>query len=135
VATGPREWRPRVVLAEDQAAVLTLLEQLLRHDFDVVATVRDGRALVDAVSRLTPDAIVTDISMPFLDGFGAAREILCKNPSARLIFVTVHAEPLWMKRALAVGALGYVRKITAGEELVPAVWAALRGERWCPCSS
>lgn len=100
-----------------------------------MATVRDGRALVDAVARVSPDAIVTDISMPFLDGFEAAREILCKSPSARVVFVTVHAEPLWMRRALAVGALGYVRKVSAGEELVPAVWAALRGERWCACMS
>lgn len=135
MTTGSSDWKPRVVLAEDQAAVLTLLEQLLQHEFDVVATVRDGRALVDAVARVSPDAIVTDISMPFLDGFEAAREILCKNPSARVVFVTVHAEPLWMRRALAVGAVGYVRKVSAGEELVPAVWAALRGERWCTCSS
>jgi len=135
MATGSRDWKPRVVLAEDQAIVLTLLEQLLRDEFNVVASVRDGHALVDAVARLSPDAIVTDISMPFLDGFGAARDILCKNPTARLVFVTVRADPLWMKRALAVGALGYVRKMTAGEELVPAVWAALRGERWCLCGS
>ena len=123
------------MLADDQAAILALLAQLLQTEFDVVATVRDGRALVDAVARVSPDAIVTDISMPFLDGIEAAREILCRNPSARVVFVTVHADPLLMRRGLAVGGLGYVAKVSAGEELVPAVWAALRGERWCPCSS
>ena len=123
------------MLADDQVAVLALLEQLLQNEFDVVATVRDGRALVEAVARVSPDAIVTDISMPLLDGIEAAQKILCRNPSARVVFVTVHADPLSMQRGLAVGGLGYVAKVRAGQELVPAVWAALRGERWCPCSS
>ena len=84
---------------------------------------------------MSPDAIVTDISMPVLDGIEAAQEILCRNASARVVFVTVHADRLLMRRGLAVGGLGYVAKVSAGEELVPAVWAALRGERWCPCIS
>jgi DNA-binding NarL/FixJ family response regulator len=127
--------KPRVVLADDQAAILAVLAKLLQTEFDVVATVRDGPALVDAVARVSPDAIVTDISMPFLDGIEAAREILCRNPSARVVFVTVHADALMMQRGLAVGGLGYVAKVSAGEQLVPAVWAALRGERWYPCDS
>ena len=100
-----------------------------------MATVRDGRALVDAAARVSPDAIVTDISMPVLDGIEATRQILGTNPSARVVFVTVHVDPLLMRRGLAAGGLGYVPKVSAGEELVPAVWAALRGERWCLCSS
>ena len=124
-----------MVLADDQAAILAVLEKLLQTEFDVVATVGDGRALVDAVARVSPDAIVTDISMPFLDGIEAAREILCRNPSARVVFVTVHTDALMMQRGLAVGGLGYVAKVSAGEQLVPAVWAALRGERWYPCDS
>ena len=124
-----------MVLADDQIATSALLERLLRTEFDVVATVGDGRALVEAVARMSPDAIVTDISMPVLDGFEAAQEILCRNGSARVVFVTVHTDRLMMRRGLAIGGLGYVAKVSAGEELVPAVWAALRGERWCPCVS
>ena len=124
-----------MVLADDQAATSALLERLLRTEFDVVATVGDGRALVEAVARVSPDAIVTDISMPFLDGIEAAREILCRNPSARVVFVTVHTDDLVIQRGWAVGGLGYVAKVSAGEELVPAVWAALRGERRYPCNS
>ncbi len=135
MTTGSRDPRPRVLLADDQAAALALLEQLLQTEFDVVATVRDGQALVDAAARVSPDAIVTDISMPVLDGIEAAREILGRNPSARVVFVTVHADPLLMRRGLAVGGLGYVPKVSAGEELVLAVRAALRGERWCLCNS
>lgn len=123
------------MLADDQAAILAVLAKLLQTEFDVVATVGDGPALVDAVARVSPDAIVTDISMPFLDGIEAAREILCRNPSARVVFVTVHTDDLVMQRGWAVGGLGYVAKVSAGEELVPAVWAALRGERWYRCDS
>jgi DNA-binding NarL/FixJ family response regulator len=123
------------VVADDQAAVLTLLEQLLQDEFNVVASVGDGRALVDAVARLSPDAIVTDISMPLLDGIEAAREIFCRNPSARVVFVTVHADPVMMRRGWAVGGRAYVSKVSAGEQLVPAVWGALGGERWWQCIS
>ena len=135
MTTGFSERKPRVVLADDQTATRALLERLLQTEFDVVATVCDGRALVDAVTRVAPDAIVTDISMPFLDGIEAAQEILASNPSARVVFVTIYADPLLLRRGLAAGGLGYVPKASAGEELVPAVWAALRGERWGQCRS
>jgi DNA-binding NarL/FixJ family response regulator len=124
-----------LVLADDQAAAGALLEELLAPEFEIVATVRDGQALIDAVARLSPDAVVTDISMPVLDGIEAARKILDSNPAARVVFVTVHADPLLMQKGFAVGGLGYVPKVSAGEELVPAIRAALLGERWCLCSS
>ena len=135
VSEGLPQSRPRVVLADDQADNMALLESLLSSDFEVVATVQDGLALVDVVTRLTPDAVVTDISMPKLDGIAAAREILRRNPTARVIFVTVHDDPSLVRRGMEVGGLGYVPKVSAGDELVPAVWAALRGERWCLCNS
>src|SRR5262245_61820613 len=135
VSNGSSASRPRVVLADDQASASALLEQLLRPEFEIVAVVRDGHALVDAVARLSPDAVVTDISMPVVDGIEAAQTILERNPAARVVFVTVHADPLLARRGFAIGGLGYVPKVSAGEELVPAVWAALRGERWYLCSS
>ena len=135
VSEGLPQNKPRVVLADDQAANMALLESLLSSDFEVVATVQDGLALVDVVTRLMPDAVVTDISMPVLDGIAAAREILRRNPAARVIFVTVHDDPTLVRRGMAVGGLGYVPKVSAGDELGPAVWAALRGERWCLCNS
>ena len=90
---------------------------------------QDGRALVSAAEQLSPDVIVTDISMPGLDGIAAATAILRRNPAARIVFVTVHGDPSLVERGLATGALGYVLKLAAGDELVPAVHAALRGER------
>ena len=101
---------------------------LLQPEFDVIAAVEDGHALVAAAEELDPDVIVTDITMPGLDGIAAASEILRKNPAARIVFVTVHDEAEMVKKGLAMGVLGYVLKLTAGEELVPAIHAALRGE-------
>jgi DNA-binding NarL/FixJ family response regulator len=121
--------RPRLLLADDHAENRTLLRNLLAPEFDVIAEVADGPALVSAAARLSPDAIVTDISLPGLDGIGAAVAILRKNPAARIVFVTVHSDPCVIDRSFATGGLGFVSKLTAGDELVPAVRAALRGER------
>jgi DNA-binding NarL/FixJ family response regulator len=125
---GNKETRPRVLLADDHPAVVKDLCALLEPEFDVVATVGDGHALVAAAQALAPDVIVTDITMPGLDGIEAAREILQKNPAARIVFVTVHDEPELVKKGTAIGVLGYVLKPTAGEDLVPAIHAARRGE-------
>jgi DNA-binding NarL/FixJ family response regulator len=121
--------RARVLLAEDHAVNTALLRSLLVSTFDVVADVADGRSLVREAERLTPDVIVTDIGMPELDGIEAARRILASNPGARIVFVTVHTDPAVVRQGLATGALGYVVKLVAGDELVPAIDAALRGER------
>jgi DNA-binding NarL/FixJ family response regulator len=121
--------RPRVLLAEDHQAAAEQLRSVLEVEFEVVAVVSDGAALVEAAQALQPDAIVSDISMPVLDGIAAATRILQRNPDARIVFVTVHGEAAIVQRGLAAGALGYVSKQTAGEDLVPAVHAALRGTR------
>jgi len=92
--------------------------------------VEDGRALVSAVARLLPDVIVADISMPLLDGIEAAVLIRRSDPEARIVLVTVHEERILVTKGLAAGALGYVLKDSAGDELVPAIYAALIGERF-----
>ena len=120
---------PRVLLAEDHPETAELLCGLLQSEFDVIAQVHDGHALVNSAERLSPDVIVSDISMPGLDGIAAATVILRKNPAARIVLVTVHCEPILVERGMEAGALGYVLKQMAGEELIPAVHEALRGER------
>jgi DNA-binding NarL/FixJ family response regulator len=122
--------RPRLLLAEDHLETAILLRELLQADFDVIAHVQDGAALVAAVARLVPDVIVSDVSMPVLDGIAAAEAVTRSNPAARIVFVSVHGDLSTVARGLAAGALGYVLKVTAGENLVPAVRAALRGERY-----
>jgi DNA-binding NarL/FixJ family response regulator len=121
--------RPCLLLADDHLETAELLRALLEAEFDVIACVRDGHALVSVAERLSPDVIVSDISMPGLDGIAAASVILARNPAARIILVTVHGDPILVQCGLAAGALGYVLKEAAGEDLIPAVRAALRGER------
>jgi DNA-binding NarL/FixJ family response regulator len=121
--------RSRLLLADDHRETAALLRGLLQEEFDVIGQVQDGRALISAAERLSPDVIVSDISMPGLDGISAATVILRRDPAARIIFVTVHSDPLLVERGLAAGAMGYVLKLAAGEELLPAVHSVLRGER------
>jgi DNA-binding NarL/FixJ family response regulator len=121
--------RARVLVADDHLAVAEGLRAVLEPEFDVIATVGDGNALVAAAATLTPDVIVTDIAMPGLDGIAAAATILRRYPKTCIVFVTVHNDAALVQKGLAIGALGYVLKLTAGEELVPAIHAALRGQR------
>ena len=122
--------RSTVLLADDHRGTAEQLRTMLQAHFDVVAVVEDGRALVSAAARLRPDVIVTDISMPGLDGIEACELIRGSDPEARIVLVTVHCEQMLVERALTAGALGYVLKDAAGDELVPAIHAALRGERY-----
>jgi DNA-binding NarL/FixJ family response regulator len=124
-----------VLLAEDHPTTTLLLQELLSSEFDVVGAVKDGQALIRACAVLAPDVVVTDIAMPVMDGIAAVTEILHRDPSARVVFVTIHPDPCLVKRGLAAGGFGFVPKSNAGDELVPAVWAAFRRERWCLCSS
>jgi DNA-binding NarL/FixJ family response regulator len=119
----------RLVLADDHKETAALLRGLLEPEFDVVAQVEDGLSLVSAAARLSPDVIVSDVTMPGLDGISAAAAILRQNPAARIVLVTVHGDPMLAARGFEAGALGYVLKGAAAEELVPAVHSALRGER------
>ncbi len=121
--------RIRVLLADDHLETAAQLRQLLQPEFEVIAHVTDGRTLVNYAERLSPDVIVSDISMPEVDGITAAAAILRQNPAARIVLVTVHGDPSLVTRGLETGALGYVLKCSAGDDLIPAIDAALRGER------
>jgi DNA-binding NarL/FixJ family response regulator len=122
--------RARVLLAEDNAATAERLCKLLVGDFDVIALVESGEALVDAAERLSPDVIVTDIAMPGMDGIEATVIIRHHDPNARIVFVTVHAESLLIEAGMDAGGLGYVLKDAAGDDLVAAIRAALSGRQY-----
>jgi len=118
----------RVLIAEDHQSVARQLRCLLEVECDVIDVVNDGQSLVAAVEAMTPEVIVSDISMPGLDGLAAARIILDRQPNARIVFVTVHDDRAMAQRALRLGALGYILKNEAVEELLNAVRAAQAGQ-------
>ena len=121
--------RPRVLLAEDHPGVAEQLRRLLEPDFEVVATVCDGAALLAAEDQIRPDVVVSDIMMPVLDGITATTALLARRPGTRVVLVTVHDDAELAERGYAAGALACVLKLTAADELVPAVRTAIRGER------
>lgn len=119
--------KPRVLLADDHTLVLEGFKKLLEEHSQVVGTVGDGRALLDAAKGLRPDIVVLDISMPKLNGLDAARRLRKIVPQARLIFVTVHADSDYVNQAFQAGASGYLLKRSAGSELLQAVQAVASG--------
>jgi len=121
---------PRVILADDHTLVAEALRQLIAPYFDVVATVADGRALVDQAISLKPDAVVVDVAMPLLNGLEAGRQLKAKIRGLKLIFLTMNEDPELAVEAMRVGASGYVLKKSAGSELLQAIRAALRGKSY-----
>jgi len=94
---------------------------------DVIATVHDGTALVDAARRLNPDLVVTDVTMPGMSGIDAMRQLKGEGSTARFIFLTIHSEARLAAEALRAGASGYLLKHSAGEELLTAIRTVLDG--------
>jgi DNA-binding NarL/FixJ family response regulator len=125
--------RHTIILAEDHPSVAEQLHKLLSAAFDVVDVVGHGEALVKTTLRLKPDVVVTDISMPGMDGIRAAQELMQQMPSLGIVFVTVHDDPALARKALAVGR-GYVLKTSAGEELIDAVFAVLDSRHFASAS-
>ncbi len=122
--------RPRVLLADDHRMVAEGLKSLLSDEFELVGVVEDGRALVEAARKLRPDVIVADITMPHLNGIDAFLLLKRDNIQVPVVFLTMHAEVAYARRALESGAAGYVLKHSAPAELITAIRAALHGETY-----
>jgi DNA-binding NarL/FixJ family response regulator len=117
----------RILLADDHPYFLELVEGLLGTTFDVVGKVGDGRALFDAARELHPDIILTDISMPVLNGIDAINELRRSGSSSKVIFLTVHTDADFIRTCLGAGAFGYIFKERVAIDLVPAIREALAG--------
>ena len=117
--------RTRILLADDDLHMLVSLKGLLQPDFDVVDAVSDGRSLVEDAFKLHPDVIVTDISMPKMNGIEAVRAIRCVLPDIKFIFLTMHDATAYRREARRVGAAGYVLKSAVREELSEAIHHAM----------
>jgi DNA-binding NarL/FixJ family response regulator len=119
--------RPRVLLADDHCSWLDRVTSLLKSDFDLVGRASDGQTLVGEAKRLQPDLIVLDITMPILNGIEAAHDIHKSGPDIKLVFLTVHEEPEYVRACFAEGGLAYVKKSRLGTDLIPAIQEALLG--------
>jgi DNA-binding NarL/FixJ family response regulator len=124
---GSPPGRPRVLVADDHAAMLDHLVRLLSQDFDVVATVRDGAAAVREAPRLNPDILVLDIAMPVLNGIEAAGRLKANGSTAKVVFVTMHQEREFVDGAAALGSVGFVVKNRLVSDLIPAIHSVLAG--------
>ena len=120
--------RPRILIADDHQLVLERVQTLLNSAFDVIGSAHNGRELVVEAMRLNPDVIVVDISMPEVDGLQAARQLRENGSTAKVVFLTIHAEDDFVKACRAEGALGYVVKRHMKSDLIPAIHAALSNQ-------
>lgn len=119
--------KTRILLADDHPYFSELVESLLGAPFEVVGKVADGRALLQAAISLKPDLILTDISMPILNGIEAVDQLHRSGCNSKMIFVTVHSDPDFVQSCLAVGAAGYVIKARVAMDLQPAIREVLAG--------
>ena len=120
--------RPRVLLADDHRIVAEGLKGILTPEFELVGIVEDGQALVEAARKQRLDVIVADIGMPKLNGIEALEQLRELDLRIKVVFLTMHREVAYARRALEAGASGFVLKHSAPDELVMAIRAALDGQ-------
>ena len=122
--------KPRILLADDHPEMLSAICGLLEDGLGtVVEMVADGEALVEAAQRLKPDIIVSDISMPKLNGLDATRALQATVPQSKVIILSVHREPVYVSLAFQAGACGYLLKRTGlHTELPKAIRCVIAGD-------
>ena len=118
---------PRLVIADDHCLVAEGIKQLLVAEFELLEVVSDGEHVLDSVRRLDPDVVISDISMPGLNGLEALKQLRSEGFETPFIFLTMHAEPALAAAAMRAGANGYVLKFAAGKDLVSAIHQVLAG--------
>jgi DNA-binding NarL/FixJ family response regulator len=123
--------RWRLLLADDHDIVIAGLRLVLdQPDFQIVGAVKDGRALVEAARELLPDAVITDVTMPLLNGIDAARQLRTLDPVVKIIFLSMHSEIAYALEALSLGGCGYVLKSSGADELPLAIREVLEGRTY-----
>ena len=122
--------KPRVIIADDHALVAEGVTKLIERDVQLVGSVADGRALVQAVEKLNPDLALVDISLPLLNGLDACRQIKKANPAVKVIILTMHLEKHFVTEAFRAGVSGYVLKQSVTDELIFAIKEVLKGRTY-----
>ena len=122
--------KPSAVVADDHALILDGIRKLLESRFEILATADNGQSLVREAERTRPDFIVLDVSMPLLNGIDAAHAIRKFLPRAKFIFISMHSNPVYVRKAVEAGACGYVLKSGVSEELLTALEEACQGRTY-----
>src|SRR5262245_53954412 len=122
--------RPSVILADDHLMVAEGLGRLLGDAAEVVACVKNGQQLVEDATRLRPDIVVSDVTMPGMSGLEAMRRLKADGSRARFIFLTIHPDASLAAEALRAGASGYLLKEAAGDELLEAIRVVVQGRTY-----
>jgi DNA-binding NarL/FixJ family response regulator len=118
----------RLLIADDHAIFAEALRVYLEKTHTVVGLARDGPAMVAEAMRLRPDVIVVDVGMPLLNGLDAAQRIKLQAPNIKFVFLTMRDDPNLAAAALELGAIGFVLKNSAGQELLKAIDHVLHGK-------
>ncbi|MDQ8145419.1 MAG: response regulator transcription factor [Gemmatimonadota bacterium] len=121
---------PRLLIADDHRLILEAFEHLIERVATVVGTAADGHTLLRLASDLTPDVVVTDLSMPGMNGIEVTRSLSALVSAPRVIILTIHADPALARAAFAAGAFGYVVKSADSVELREAITTVMRGTRY-----
>jgi DNA-binding NarL/FixJ family response regulator len=122
--------KPRLLIADDHTLIVEAFKKLLEGEFEIIATVSDGRHLLELAPRLKPDVILIDISMPLLNGMDAGERIKKLIPGTKLIALTMIEDHEVASKALRTWASGYLLKSSAASELIKAVREVLRGNSY-----
>jgi DNA-binding NarL/FixJ family response regulator len=122
--------RPRIMIADDHMLVAEACKKLLEADYDVVATVGDGRALVRVAATLKPQVIIIDVGMPLLNGLDAGQQIKQLLRSVKLVYLTMNQDADLAAEAFRRGASAYLLKTCAASELAIAVREVLKGKSY-----
>jgi DNA-binding NarL/FixJ family response regulator len=128
MADGAAMTKPKILLADDHTMFVEALQKVLEPEFELVGSVGDGRALLDAAPRLAPDVILLDLSMPLLNGIDAAQQLRRLVHNTKVVFLSMHGDPSYVTEAFRAGASGYVLKRASAAELIQAIRTALRGQ-------
>jgi DNA-binding NarL/FixJ family response regulator len=122
----------RVILIDDHALIRELVSRLIeeQHDMRVVGSFADGNEAVRFTAREEPQVAILDVAMPCANGIDVARRLRAVSPKTRVLMLSMHAKPEYVRQALAAGASGYVLKESAGAEVVAALRALDAGQRY-----
>jgi two-component system response regulator NreC len=125
----PKSSKIRVLIADDHAILRAGLKMLIESqaDMTVAGEAQNGEETIQVARETSPDVVILDVTMPQKGGLHAIHDILKNNPTARILVLTMHEEPAFLRTALAAGASGYVLKKSVDADLLSAIRAVTKG--------